>query len=126
MFSKIFATGRLSKDPEWVNQDQTVLSINIACSPYQSETVWHRITVFGELAQRANKILKKGTCVNVVANTKVTKVEKDGESKLYTNHNLESFELIPMNSQKPNKKSLPSQMADSMPTTGDIDDDIPF
>ena len=70
--NKVILIGRLGKDPEerTTSSGMRVSNFSLATDTYHSgnggkTTEWHRIVVFGKLAEQCNQYLKKGrlTCI---------------------------------------------------------------
>ncbi len=89
-FSKVTVAGALAKDPEmrYTPSGQPVTSFSIPVSRrYEThgeqvnETIWHRVTVWGNAAEACNKYLKKGSIVLVEG--RLIPDRKTGGPRLY-------------------------------------------
>ena len=91
--NKVILVGRLGADPEMktVGQGQTVTRLNVATSETwmgkdgqkQEKTEWHRITVWGKLAEICGKHLSKGRQVYVEGKLQTRSWEDQQGQKKY-------------------------------------------
>jgi single-strand DNA-binding protein len=91
--NKVIIIGRLGQDPEMkaISQGATVTRLNVATSENwtdkngqkQERTEWHRITVWGKLAEICGKYLAKGRQVYVEGRLQTNSYEKNGV-KMYS------------------------------------------
>lgn len=92
--NKVIIVGRLGQDPEMkaVGQGSTVTRLNVATSENwidksgqkQERTEWHRITVWGKLAEICGKYLAKGRQVYVEGKLQTRSWEDNGQKKYAT------------------------------------------
>ncbi|MES2801112.1 MAG: single-stranded DNA-binding protein [Bdellovibrionota bacterium] len=92
--NKVIIVGRLGQDPEMkaVGQGATVTRLNVATSESwtdktgnkQERTEWHRITVWGKLAELCGKYLAKGRQVYVEGKLQTRSWEDNGQKKYAT------------------------------------------
>ncbi len=92
--NKVIIIGRLGQDPEVkaVGQGATVTRLNVATSETwvdksgqkQERTEWHRITVWGKLAELCGKYLAKGRQVYVEGKLQTRSWEDNGQKKYST------------------------------------------
>lgn len=92
--NKVIILGRLGQDPEMkaVGQGSTVTRLNVATSENwtdkngqkQERTEWHRITVWGKLAELCGKYLAKGRQVYVEGKLQTRSWEDNGVKKYAT------------------------------------------
>ena len=92
--NKVILIGRLGQDPEMkaVGQGTTVTRLNVATSENwvgkdgqkQERTEWHRITVWGKLAEICGKYLAKGRQVYVEGRLQTRSWEDNGVKKYST------------------------------------------
>lgn len=92
--NKVIIIGRLGQDPEMkaVGQGATVTRLNVATSENwvdkngqkQERTEWHRITVWGKLAEICGKYLAKGRQVYVEGKLQTRSWEDNGQKKYAT------------------------------------------
>ncbi len=91
--NKVIIVGRLGGDPEMkaIGQGTTVTRLNVATSENwtgkdgqkQERTEWHRIVVWGKLAELCGKYLAKGRQVYVEGRLQTNSYEKNGV-KMYS------------------------------------------
>lgn len=91
--NKVIIVGRLGQDPETkaVGQGATVTRLNVATSESwvkdgqkQERTEWHRIVVWGKLAEICGKYLAKGRQVYVEGRLQTRSWEDNGQKKYST------------------------------------------
>jgi len=92
--NKVIIVGRLGQDPEMkaVGQGSTVTRLSVATSENwvdkngqkQERTEWHRITVWGKLAELCGKYLAKGRMVYVEGKLQTRSWEDNGQKKYAT------------------------------------------
>lgn len=92
--NKVIIVGRLGQDPEMkaVGQGSTVTRLNVATSESwndkngqkQERTEWHRITVWGKLAELCGKYLAKGRQVYIEGKLQTRSWEDNGQKKYAT------------------------------------------
>lgn len=92
--NKVIIIGRLGADPEMkaVGQGNTVTRLSVATSDNwtdkngqkQEKTEWHRITVWGKLAEICGKYLAKGRQVYVEGKLQTRSWEDNGQKKYAT------------------------------------------
>jgi single-strand DNA-binding protein len=91
--NKVIIVGRLGADPEVkaINSGTTVARLNIATSEAwvkdgqkQERTEWHRVTVWGKLAEICGKHLSKGRQVYVEGKLQTRQWEDQTGAKRYT------------------------------------------
>jgi single-strand DNA-binding protein len=92
--NKVIIVGRLGADPEMktISAGQTVTRLNVATSEAwtgkdgqkQERTEWHRITVWGKLAEICGKHLSKGRQVYVEGRLQTRQWEDPQGQKRYT------------------------------------------
>jgi single-strand DNA-binding protein len=90
--NKVILIGRLGRDPEerTTAGGTRVSSFNLATDAYhggnaEKTTDWHRIIVFGKIAEQCNQFLKKGRLVCVEGSLQTRTWEKTpGEKRYFT------------------------------------------
>ncbi len=92
--NKVIIVGRLGSDPEMkaVGQGSTVTRLSVATSESwtdkngqkQERTEWHRVTVWGKLAELCGKYLAKGKQVYVEGKLQTRSWEDNGQKKYAT------------------------------------------
>lgn len=135
--NKVILIGNLGKDPEvrsMPNGDK-VANITLATSENwkdkntgekKERTEWHRVVIFGKLAEIAEKYLTKGSKVYVCGQLQTRKwKDQSGSDKYTTEVVLQGFggELTMLDGNGDRKQSAQGSY-DSPPS--DMDDEIPF
>ena len=152
MVNKVEVLGRLGADPDVKTLDNgtTLARISVGTNKNwtdkngvkQEETSWHNITMFGRLAENAQKILQKGSLVFVEGELKYRTVENNGTKTRYTDINARDFRILAdgrrnENNQAATAQAAAPQAAPQAATTqaapqaaavgvGGTDDDLPF
>lgn len=137
--NKCLIIGNLGRDPEVrsMQNGTKVANINVATSESwkdkssgerKERVEWHRVVVFGPLADICEKYLKKGSKVYLSGQIQTRKwSDKDGVEKYSTEVVLQGFgaELLLLDSKDGKRDDSP--VADrGRATRGDDGDDIPF
>jgi single-strand DNA-binding protein len=88
----IMLSGRLGADPEirTVGDGKQVASFTLAVTRSKTETDWFKCTAWNNLAELAEKYLKKGNAVAVVGSVRVEKKEE----KTYFNVIVDGLEFL--------------------------------
>lgn len=139
--NKVILVGRLGQDPELRNTQngQPVCSLGIATSESwmkdgkkEEKTEWHKVIVWGKLAENANKYLKKGRLIYIEGKLQTRTWEDQQGQKRYTTEIIAN-ELKFLESMNSGRKDndVPPISDDDMPyqpnkTLLSKDDDIPF
>lgn len=91
--NKVILLGRLGHDPELkFTQNQTpVCNMSLATSDYfekdgqkQEKTEWHKVVVFGKVAENCKKYLAKGRQIMIEGKLETRTWEKDGQKRYST------------------------------------------
>lgn len=131
--NKVILLGHLGQDPEMrhLPDGKAIANFSLATSESwkdkdgnkQEKTEWHRVSMFGRLAEVAGEYLKKGAAVYVEGRIQTRKwKDKEGNDRYTT-------EILGDRLQMLGGKSEPaSKPAASNPAGGveDMSDDIPF
>ncbi len=153
--NKVIIVGNLGRDPEtrYMPSGDAMTNIAVAttdkwkdkASGEQKEaTEWHRVAMFGKLAEIAGQYLKKGSQVYIEGKLRTRKwQDKDGVEKYTTEIIADTMQMLgsrqgmgggsaPMDedySPAPAARPNPSAArpaAKPAPNFSDMDDDIPF
>lgn len=147
MLNQAQIIGHLGKDPEvrYLPSGEAVANFSIATTEkwkdknsgeQREETEWHRISVFGRLAEIVGEYLKKGSLVFIQGKIKTRKyTDKDGAERYATEIRAETMKML--GGRDSNQGSAPAQRqapaASPRPAPApapsgfdDMDDDIPF
>jgi single-strand DNA-binding protein len=150
--NKVFLIGHLGFDPElrYMPSGQGVVNLRLATSEswkdkqtgeQQERTEWHRLVLFGRLAEIASQYLKKGAKIWVEGRLQTREWEREGQ-KQYTTEIIVSDMLMldgrtasseTSMSERSTAFSSPASSRSSTPTpsastemAADFEDDIPF
>ena len=151
--NKVILIGNIGKDPEvrYMPSGDAMVNLTLATTDNwkdkngekQERTEWHRVAIFGKLAEIAGEYLKKGSQVYFEGSLKTRKwTNKEGHDQYTTEIVADKMQMLGGRSgsasmdssgsteSKPAKPSAPAQNANSSKATGnnfdDMDDDIPF
>jgi len=103
--NKVILIGRLGKDPEVrkINATTTVCNFPLATNEsyknqdgsYTEQTEWHNIVMWRGVAERAERILKKGSTIFVEGKLRTRSWEDKENHKRYTTEIVvENFQLL--------------------------------
>ena len=133
--NKVLIIGNLGADPEikYTQAGSPVANLSVATSERwkdkntgeQKEQVeWHRVVIFGRLAEIAEQYLKKGSKIFVEGKLQTRSWEDDKGEKKYTTEVI-ARELTMLGSKSSsNDTGAAPQMDEQKPPP--IDDEIPF
>ncbi|MDB5226177.1 MAG: single-strand binding protein [Bacteroidota bacterium] len=143
--NKAILIGRLGKDPEVrkVNATTTVCNFPLATNEsyknqdgtYTEQTEWHNIVMWRGVAERAERILKKGNTVYVEGKLRTRSWEdKEGTKRYTTEIVVENFQLLekrestgaPGNNTSENKTGSETSTSSETVSEPTFDDDLPF
>lgn len=131
--------GFLGRDPEMFGQNgNKTVRLAVATSnrwkdkstgEIREETEWHRVVLFRQLAEFAEKYLKKGNLVYVSGSLKTEKYkDKDGIDRYATNIVARSIQSLER-TERGQQSATSSKENRKEPVVNeplDMDDDIPF
>jgi single-strand DNA-binding protein len=100
--NKVIIIGNLGKDPEvrYTPNGKAVASLTLATSEswkdqsgqMQEKTEWHRVSIFGKLAEIAGEYLRKGSQVYIEGKLQTRKwTNKEGQDQYTTEIHLDPF-----------------------------------
>lgn len=140
--NKVILIGRLGKDPEVrkINETTTVCNFPLATNEsyknqdgsYTEQTEWHNIVMWRGVAERAERILKKGANVYIEGKLRTRSWEDKEKHKRYTTEIVvENFQLLDKreNSTYNNNENKAENDTNSSTSTNiepSFDDDLPF
>jgi single-strand DNA-binding protein len=136
--NKVILVGNLGADPEtrYMPSGSAVTNLRIATSEswkdkqtgeQQERTEWHRVAMFGRLAEIAAEYLRKGSQVYIEGSLRTRKwQDKDGSDRWSTEIVANEMQMLGGRAdQSAPARSAPAAMADSGPSD-EFNDDIPF
>lgn len=151
MFNKSQLIGRLGRDPDvrFTAEGKAVANLAVATTESwkdkasgerKEKTEWHRVVLFGKLAEIARDYLHKGALVMLEGPIRTRKWQKDGVDQYTTEIHADTMKMLggktdnssgsSSASSVPTSKASPSsskqEPAYSAGFDDDFDDDIPF
>lgn len=128
--NKVIIIGNLGRDPEtrYSADGTAVTNINVATTENwknkqgekQEKTEWHRISMFGKVAEIAGQYLKKGSMAYFEGKLQTRKwQDKEGVERYTT-------EIVADRMQMLGKKDEPKNVQAPKGRIEDMDSDIPF
>lgn len=134
--NKVILVGHLGKDPEirYTAASKAVANLTVATSEQwtdkqsgqkQEKTEWHRVVMFGKLAEIAGEYLKKGSQVYLEGRLQTREWEKDGVKRYTTEIVASDMQMLGGGAVGRNTESAPAQPSQAA-AADDFDDDIPF
>jgi len=139
--NKVIVVGHLGADPEtrYMPSGSAVTNIRVATSEswkdkgtgeQQERTEWHRIAMFGRLAEIAAEYLRKGSQVYIEGRLRTRKWEDNqGNDRYSTEIIANEMQMLGGRSGSQSSASAPAPAAAASSGGGvaeDFDDDIPF
>ncbi|HGM7072196.1 TPA: single-stranded DNA-binding protein [Serratia marcescens] len=145
--NKMILLGNLGKDPEvrYTQNGGVIANLTIATSEswrdkqsgeQKEKTEWHRVVLFGKLAEVAGEYLRKGSQVYIEGKLTTRKwADQAGVERYTTEIHVNVGGVMQMigskqeTSQSGNQQSPPKQQNKTQPSNEppmDFDDDIPF
>ena len=133
--NKVIIIGNLGADPEtrYLPSGDAVTNIRVATTENwkdksgekKEHTEWHRVGVFGRLAEIAGEYLAKGSSVYIEGRIRTRKFEKDGQDRYSTEIIADRMQILSGRRKDDGAGEAPAKK------TGwhgfeDMDDDIPF
>lgn len=133
--NKVIVLGNLGKDPEtrYTQGGDAVTSLNLATTEKwkdkdgakQEKTEWHRVVMFGRLAEVAGEYLKKGSQCYIEGKLQTRKyTDKEGVERYVTEIVGERLQLL--GGKSDGEQREPAKPAKPAKSQQDFDDDIPF
>jgi single-strand DNA-binding protein len=115
--NKVVLIGRLGRDPEerTTGSGTCVSSFSIATDTYrgantEKTTEWHRVVVFGKIAEQCNRYLHKGRLVCVEGQLQTRAWEKSpGDKKFFTDVVASRVTFLDSKSMSENQHNEESQ-----------------
>lgn len=141
MLNHIQIIGHLGQDPDtkYLPSGDTVCNFSIATTEKwvdkasgekRDSTEWHRIAVFGRLAEVCGQYLKKGSLVYVSGKLTSQKyTDKDGIERVSYTIRANEMKMLggkPEGQDRPREAQKPAQKSGDTNSFAELDDDIPF
>ena len=135
--NKVILIGNLVQDPEarFTPQGTAVTNLSIATNEswkdqsgeMQDRTEWHRVVMYGRMAETATEYMKKGQMVYVEGRLHTREWEDQNQIKRKTTEiRCDNFTMLGRRSDAPAGQSQ-GAMSPSPSTPGsEVDDDLPF
>ena len=135
--NKVILIGNLGQDPEarFTPQGTAVTNLSIATNESwkdqsgetQDRTEWHRVVMYGRMAETAAEYMKKGQMVYVEGRLNTREWEDQNQIKRKTTEiRCDNFTMLGRRSDSPADQSQGS-MSQPVPTpNSEVDDDLTF
>ncbi|MCH6549395.1 MAG: single-stranded DNA-binding protein [Gammaproteobacteria bacterium] len=138
--NKVIIIGNLGQDPEtrYMPSGSAVTNLRVATNEswkdkqtgeQKDRTEWHRVAMFGRLAEIAAEYLRKGSQVYIEGKLRTRKwQDKDGNDRYTTEIVADEMQMLGGRSGggAPAMSDSPPASAAVQPSGDDFDDDIPF
>ena len=137
MVNKVTLIGRLGKDPEirTLENGTNIAKLSLATDEsykdkngeWQTITEWHNVIMWRDMAERAERMLKKGYLVYVEGKlTNRSWEDENGNKKYITEVRANTFRLLRSEMNGDKKNGQVSKPKEAATTTADASDDLPF
>lgn len=138
--NRVILVGNLGADPElkYTPSSKAVCNMSVATTETwkdkggakQEKTEWHRITVWGDLAENCSKYLAKGRSVYVEGKLQTRSYEKDGQKHYATDIVASNVVFLGGGGEGGSKEKPRAAKSDAVKPIGDptfdADNDLPF
>jgi single-strand DNA-binding protein len=138
--NKVIVIGNVGQDPEVkvLNSGNAVCNLSIATSEKwkdkatgerKEHTEWHRVSLFGRLAEIAGEYVRKGSKIYVEGRLRTRKwQDKDGSDRYTTEVLGDSLQLLDKrgDGERAPYRQPASEPAKAAAPADDFDDEIPF
>ena len=129
--NKVIIVGNLGQDPEarFTPQGTAVTNLSVATNEswknqsgeLQDRTEWHRVVMYGKMAETASEYMKKGQMVYVEGRLQTNEWEDQNQVKRKTTEiRCDNFTMLGRRSDSTKGSTAPNNK------TEDQDDDLPF
>jgi len=138
--NKVILVGNLGRDPEvrYLPDGKAVANISLATTrswkdkatgERKEETEWHRVVLYGKVAEVAGEYLAKGAAVFIEGRIRTREWEKDGQRRFTTEIVADQMQMLGRR-----ESAAPDTTGDAKPAAeqkpagkfDDMEDDIPF
>lgn len=137
--NKVILIGNVGKDPDirYTSDNKAIATVSVATSESwkdkdgnkQEKTEWHRVVMFGKLAEITGEYVKKGGQVYIEGRLQTQKwIDKDGQDRYTTEIIADRMQMLgsrqtvetanepePAKAKKPNAGSKFDDLEDSIP-----------
>ena len=135
--NKVILIGNLGQDPEarFTPQGTAVTNLSIATNEswkdqsgeMQDRTEWHRVVMYGRMAETATEYMKKGQMVYVEGRLHTREWEDQNQIKRKTTEiRCDNFTMLGKRSDAPTGQSQGSMSPSPPAQDSEVDDDLPF
>ena len=143
--NRVHLIGNLGADPEvrWTANGNPVANLSLATDESYKDknsgqtvpkTEWHRITIFGKVAEVAGQYLRKGSKAYIEGRLQTEKWQDQQGTDRYTTKIIVdingSMQMLDSPAERPGGSQPPAQSNQEnqapLPETDDFQDDIPF
>lgn len=141
--NKVQLIGRLGRDPEMKYMDSGKAIANFTLATDESyknndgdkveRTEWHKLVMFGKVAEIAGEYLKKGSLVYIEGKLQTRSYDKDGETKYVTEIVGQNLVMLGSKSDssgdgddRPKSSKKTTKRAPQREPGEDIDEDLGF
>ena len=135
--NKVILIGNLGQDPEarFTPQGTAVTNLSIATNESwkdqsgetQDRTEWHRVVMYGRMAETAAEYMKKGQMVYVEGRLNTREWEDQNQIKRKTTEiRCDNFTMLGRRSDAPAGQSQGTMSPSPSAPDSEVDDDLPF
>ncbi len=135
--NKVILVGRLGNDPEirYTQQGVAVSNFNLATSENwmdksgqkQEKTEWHRVVVWGKMAETCSQYLGKGRQVYVEGRLQTRQWDdKDGQKRYTTEIVASTVQFLDRGDKATATSSDDQPISEALPSDVGADEEIPF
>jgi len=135
--NKVILIGNLGQDPEarFTPQGTAVTNLSIATNEswkdqsgeMQDRTEWHRVVMYGRMAETATEYMKKGQMVYVEGRLHTREREDQNQIKRKTTEiRCDNFTMLGRRSDVPTGQSQGAMSPSPSAPASEVDDDLPF
>ena len=135
--NKVILIGNLGQDPEarFTPQGTAVTNLSIATNESwkdqngetQDRTEWHRVVMYGRMAETAAEYMKKGQMVYVEGRLNTREWEDQNQIKRKTTEiRCDNFTMLGRRSDSPTGQSQGAMSPSPSAPDSEVDDDLPF
>mgnify|MGYP006257400245 FL=1 len=135
--NKVILIGNLGQDPEarFTPQGTAVTNLSIATNEswkdqsgeMQDRTEWHRVVMYGRMAETAAEYMKKGQMVYVEGRLNTREWEDQNQIKRKTTEiRCDNFTMLGRRSDAPTGQSQGAMSPSPSAPASEVDDDLPF